>query len=83
MAPPMSDDVEILGEITAIETIATGSAVKRRRLLSKVYGVGNWRKLKGIATVRLPDGFVVRAEVHWFESHGRGRYELKIKRFLG
>lgn len=78
----MEDKVEIVGEISGVETIASGSAVKRRRLLAKVHGTANWRKLKGIAMVRLPDGFVVRAEVHWFEAHGRGRYDLKVKRFL-
>ncbi|HEX3553669.1 MAG TPA: hypothetical protein VIA62_10630 [Thermoanaerobaculia bacterium] len=78
----MHDEVEILGEVSDVETIASGSSVRQRRLLSRVYGAGNWRKLKGIATVRLPDGFVVLAEVHWFEAHGRGRQDVKIKRFL-
>ena len=79
----MENEVEIVGEISDIETIAVGSAVKRRRLLSRAYGAGHWRKLKGFATVRLPDGFVVRAEVHWYEAHGRGRHDVKIKRLLG
>ena len=78
----MEDEIEIIGEISGVETIASGSAVKRRRLLAKAHGAANWRKLKGIAVVRLPDGFVVRAEVHWFEAHGRGRRDLKVKRFL-
>lgn len=78
----MEDGVEIVGEISGIETIASGMAVKRRRLLAKAHGTANWRKLKGIAMVRLPDGLVVRAEVHWFEAHGRGRYDLKVKRLL-
>jgi hypothetical protein len=78
----VQEDIEIVGEITSVETIASGSAVRRRRLLSKAYGTGKWRKLKGTATVRFPDGFVARAEVHWFEAHGRGRYEIKVKRLL-
>jgi hypothetical protein len=78
----VEDEVEIVGEISDVETIASGPAVKRRRLLAKAHGAANWRKLKGIAMVRLPDGFVVRAEVHWFEAHGRGRHDLKVKRFL-
>ena len=78
----MAEDIEIVGEITGIETMASGPSVQLRRLLSKTYGTGHWRKLKGIATVRLPDGFVVRAEVHWFEAHGRGRQDMKVKRFL-
>lgn len=78
----MADDVEILGEIDHVEVIAAGPSVRSRRALAKAYGVGNWRKLKGIATVRLPDGFVSRAEVHWYEAHGRGRADVKIKRLL-
>jgi len=78
----VDDEVEIVGEITSVEIIASGPSVRRRRLLSKAYGVGSWRKLKGIATVRLPDGFLVRAEVHWFEAHGLGRRDIKVKQFL-
>ena len=78
----MEEEVELLSEVTAIEVIAAGTSVRQRRALSRAYGVGNWRKLKGLATVRLPDGFVVLAEVHWFEAHGRGRVDLKIKRTL-
>ncbi len=78
----MEDQVKIIGEIESIETIASGSSVRLRPLLAKVYGPGRWRKLKGVATVRLPDGFVGRAEVHWYEAHGRGRIDVKIKRLL-
>jgi hypothetical protein len=78
----MEDEIEVLGEISSVETIASGSSVRVRRLLSRTYGAGNWRKCKGIASVRLADGFVVRAEVHWYEAHGRGRYDVKVKRIL-
>jgi len=78
----VNEDFEILSEIVSVETIASGLAVQKRRLLSKVYGAGHWRKLKGIATIRLPDGVIVRAELHWFEAHGRGRRDLKVKRIL-
>ena len=44
--------------------------------------VGPWRKRKGVATVRLPDGAERRAELHWYEATGIGRKELKIKRYL-
>lgn len=71
-----------MGEIEGAETIAAGTSVRVRRLLTKMYGRANWRKRKGIATVRLPDGFIGRAEVHWYEAHGRGRVEMKIKRIL-
>jgi hypothetical protein len=39
--------------------------------------------MKGIAKVKLPDGTAMRAEVHWYERHGLGRREMKIKRLLG
>lgn len=78
----MADEVELLSEIRAVETMASGSGVRVRRLLSKAYGAGNWRKCKGIAKVRLPDGFVGEAEVHWYEAHGRGLFDVKIKRIL-
>ncbi len=49
---------------------------------AKVYGPGRWRKLKGITTVRLKDGFITKAELHWYECHGIGKKEFKIKRYL-
>lgn len=53
-----------------------------RRHLDRVHGKGNWRKMKGVATVRLPDGSICRAEIHWFEAHGIGRKDIKIKRVI-
>ena len=73
---------EVVGQIAHIEVIASGSRVRVRRHLRKTYGPGRWRKLKGIATVRLPNGALRRVEVHWYEAHGIGRKELKIKRYL-
>jgi hypothetical protein len=75
-------DFEILGSVTLIETIAIGGSIREVRRLRKNYGAGRWRKLKGVATVRLRDGRVCRAEVHWYEAHGIGRKELKLKRLL-
>jgi len=72
----------VVGDITDIETIAAGSGIRILRLLRKRYGSGRWRKLKGTAAVRLADGTVRRAEVHWFEAHGIGRKKMRIKRFL-
>jgi len=63
-------ELQILGEIADPAVIAKGVSLRVRTRLYKVYGPGKWRKLKGRATVRLPDGFVVRAEVHWYEAHG-------------
>jgi hypothetical protein len=71
---------EVVGSITAI---ANGREIRELARLKKVYGAGRWRKLKGTATVRLPDGSTVRAEVHWYERHGLGRREMKIKKLLG
>jgi len=76
------DDVEIVGDITDIEIIATGRGIRRLKHLRKRYGGRRWRKLKGVAMVRLTRGSTRRAEVHWYEAHGVGRKGLKIKRFL-
>ncbi len=73
---------EIIGEITDIETIATGNAIRDIARLKKSYGLGRWRKLKGIALVRLSSGRTRRAELHWYEAHGIGKKEIKRKRYL-
>ena len=76
-------NLEILGPISEIETLAVGRTIRGLSRLRKVYGSGRWRKLKGIARVQLPDGAEGEAEVHWYEAHGIGKKELKIKRLLG
>jgi len=73
---------EVVGEITAIETFAIGTSIRELSRLRRVHGAGRWRKRKGIAHVRLNDGSVYRVEVHWYEAHGVGRVEMKIKQFL-
>jgi hypothetical protein len=73
---------EVLGEIEDIQTIAVGTSIRDRVRLRKQFGPGRWRKLKGIATVRLFDGRIKKAEIHWYEAHGIGRVKLKIKRYL-
>lgn len=73
-------EFQILGEITSIEVIAVGRAIRDLRELTETYGPGRWRKLKGIATIRLPNGRVRIAEIHWYEAHGMGKKDLKIKR---
>lgn len=75
--------LEIIGEIEHVEVIATGRSIRELRRLVKAYGDGRWRKLKGLGSVRLPNGTVVLAEIHWYEAHGLGRKEAKIKRILG
>lgn len=70
-------------KIDGEEVIAVGGKIREIERLRKVYGRGRWRKMKGIAVVHLPDGTSSPAEAHWYESHGIGRRELKIKRLLG
>ncbi|HEY3026640.1 MAG TPA: hypothetical protein VGJ55_10865 [Pyrinomonadaceae bacterium] len=72
-------DFEIIGEITRVEAIAIGTGVRNRARLRKQYGGGRWRKLKGLANVRLPNGRIRLAEVHWYEAHGIGKREFKLK----
>jgi hypothetical protein len=73
---------EIIGEITDIEKIAVGSSIRILPVLRKRFGKGRWRKLKGVANVRLRDGTIRLAEIHWFEAHGIGKRFIRIKRYL-
>jgi hypothetical protein len=73
---------ELVGEIASVETIATGRGIRDLARLRKRYGSSRWRKLKGMAFVRIGTGEIRRAEVHWYEAHGIGRVRMKIKRFL-
>jgi hypothetical protein len=77
MRPP-----DIVGDISEIETIAIGGGVKVRLQLVKRYGFARWCKRKGVADIRLLNGAVARAEIHWYEAHGFGKREMKVKRFL-
>jgi len=73
---------KVAGEMREVETIAVGHGIRNLNRLKKLYGKANWRKLKGKCRVRLADGAVLEAEVHWYEGHGIGKKELKIKRYL-
>ena len=73
---------EVLGEIQNIEIFAHGSEIREIGRLRRQYGIANWRKRKGIATVRLSDGSIRLAEIHWYEATGIGKRETKIKRYL-
>ncbi len=73
---------EIVGEISQVETFATGSGIREIDRLRRTYGRGRWRKRKGIARVRFSDGTLHVAEVHWYEAAGIGRKEFKIKDLL-
>jgi len=73
---------ETIGEITAVETIAVSGSIRILPMLRRRFGPARWRKRKGLATVRLRNGAIRRAEIHWFEAHGIGRRLMRIKRFL-
>ena len=75
-------DFEIISDIESPETFATGNGIKELSRLQRIYGKGKWRKRKGIADVRLSDGSIVRAELHWYQATGIGKKEFKIKRYL-
>jgi hypothetical protein len=75
-------DLKLTSEITDVQEIAVGKAIRILAKLEKLYGRGRWRKLKGMAMVELPDGSVGRAELHWYEAHGIGRKDMKIKRLV-
>lgn len=74
-------DFEIIGEIKHSETIARGSGIREINRLRKIHGPDNWRKRKGNAMVRLHDGSIREAEIHWYEAAGIGKREFKIKRY--
>jgi hypothetical protein len=73
---------QVIGHISEIEVIATGPGIRVLRYLRKAYGRGRWRKLKGVATVRLPNGRLHVVELHWYEAHGVGKRDIRIKRYL-
>jgi hypothetical protein len=78
----MEVDFEILGDITETETIAIGNSIRELPVLRRRFGRGRWRKRKGVANVRLSDGRIRLAEVHWYEAHGIGKVRIKIKQYL-
>jgi hypothetical protein len=76
-----TDSFEIIAPIKRVETIATGRGIRELANLRKLFGRGNWRKYKGMTTVRFSNGIIAHAEVHWYEAHGIGRRKEKIKRY--
>jgi hypothetical protein len=75
-------DFEVVGQIRDVETIALARSIRVLRYLRRAYGRGRWRKMKGVAVVRLPNGALRRAELHWYEANGIGKRDVKIKRYL-
>ena len=83
MAAPMeSHRFDVVGEVVDVEVLAVGRSIRELARLRETYGPGRWRKMKGVATIRLVNGQIRRAELHWYEAHGIGRRELKRKRYL-
>ncbi len=78
----MEADFQLLGDVTEIEPIAVNLSIRERKSLKSSFGGRRWRKLKGVALVKFPNGEVRRAEVHWYEAHGVGRRKMKVKRVL-
>ena len=73
---------EIISEISQVEIIAVSRSIRDLPRLNKTYGSGRWRKLKGVATIRLTNGSIRLAELHWYEAHGIGKLEIKRKCYL-
>jgi hypothetical protein len=73
---------KIIGEIRGIETIAQGPGIRELAQLRQRYGPGRWRTKKGVATVQMTNGAMRRVELHWYEAHGIGRRQMKIKTYL-
>jgi hypothetical protein len=79
----MLEGFKIIGKIKQIEIIAVGNSIRILPVLNKKFGKGRWRKLKGVATVeRISTGQTRLAEIHWYEAHGIGKRDGKIKRWL-
>ena len=78
----MNEVFDVIGQISEIEIIAVGTGIRELQLLREQFGRGRWRKLKGIAQVKLQNGRIRLAELHWYEAHGIGKRKMKIKTFL-
>jgi hypothetical protein len=73
---------EVVGAIRDQRTIATGRGTRQLADLIRRHGSAHWRKKSGRAWVRLQDGTMRLAEVHWYEAAGIGKRHMKIKRYL-
>ena len=73
---------DILGDVRGVDIIAAGHGIRDLAILTKLFGRGNWRKLKGFVTVRFANGTMAEAEVHWYEAHGIGKRWVKVKRVI-
>ena len=76
------DNFQIIGNLEDIQIIAIKHSIRDLKFLKRMYGQGRWRKLKAIANVQLENGRIRLAEIHWYEAHGIGKRQMKIKRYL-
>jgi hypothetical protein len=67
-----------------IRKIADGRGIREVGRLVEQYGgkAKSWLKRSGDANVVTTSGSVRRAEVHWYEAHGVGKVEFKVKTWL-
>jgi len=75
-------EFEIVGGIENVQKIAVNTSIRDVARLRKLYGKGRWRKLKGFAKIRMPSGNTRNVELHWYEAHGIGKREIRLKRYL-
>jgi len=76
------DNFQIIGSVEGVQIIAVKHSIRDLKFLERMYGKGRWRKLKGIAKVQLENGRIRLAEIHWYEAHGIGKRQMKIKTYL-
>ena len=72
----------IVSPITVIENIAVSHSIRELKRLRRIYGGRRWRKIRGSAYVELVTGEIRLAELHWYEAHGIGKKQIKLKRLL-
>jgi hypothetical protein len=71
---------QVLSAIRNQRVIARGRQIRILRRLTRDYGGKNWRKMKGEAHIRDEKGREYDAEIHWYEAHGVGKRDIKVKR---
>jgi len=74
------EQFEVVSKLTEVETIAWGHGITILPLLLRKYGgkPSSWRKKKGNALIK-QFGVLFEAELHWYEAHGCGKVDMKIK----
>ena len=75
-------DFELVGDLTNVQTIAVNLWMPSTTGSRADMVVSGGADFKGVGYVRLVNGHVRLAEVHWYEAHGVGRRKMKIKQFF-